>query len=326
MIRGGIFILLFCLTKNPVHAASNTSCHVIKTDVLHFWQAYDSLAKNKDTLSVFNEIVFNQSSGAYTLFCKKWNITALNLKNQLARFPKYYASIRERSIQLVNDENAIQHLVQRFASLYKNFKGADICLAFGNFRTGGNIEITSNCNYVYVGMEFHTGGSNVQYDELPPFLTQYLINGSFYHTLVHELVHIQQFTHGSKIIKTLQRPSLEAHVLMEGVPDYIAELVCNQPLQNERYVYGLKNVNQLLFEFRKQKKSTNHVHWFAKPREKMLPDMGYFIGYYLASNYAKHHVKVQGDLTPLIEIKHIRTFIRKSQALQIFQWPFKQKV
>ena len=312
-------ILIFPITTNRLVAAP--SCRIIKSDLLHFWEAYDSLSKNKDTLAVLNKIVFNQSSEAYRVFCKKWHITAEDLKNQLTRYPNFYASIRARSIELANNDDSIHCLVKRFNQLYKNFKGADICLAFGNFKTGGTIEITPNGNLVYIGMEFHTGGDRADYTEFHPSLYHYLVNGSFYHTLVHELVHVQQYTHGSRIKKCLQHPSLAAHAIKEGVPDFIAAVVCGHPLPNVRYVYGNKNADRLLLEFYKQRHLVSHDKWFGHPESGIPPDMGYFIGYCIALSYSKHHARALNDVTPFIEIKNVKKFIRKSRALQMVQWP-----
>lgn len=312
-----ITVFLFSLfTLNSVRA--NDADHKIVTgDVINFWEAVDSLQNNKDTIGVFQSLVIDRASDEFKIFIKKWNIKAGDYAKQLRRFPLFYKTLRENTFKLISYTDSIQKTINKFKAVYPGFVPATICIGFGNFSTGGNIEVNNNGQYVYIGLEFHGLAETTEVNEFPVSLQDYLSRSNLFRTIIHELVHIQQSTHGKKVENSFYGDKLVYRVLREGIPDFIAKLICPDGNNGNHFNYGIKHEEELKLKFKAAMYSTDEGDWFGRGKfyDTFPRDLGYYVGSAIARNFYSVN-NLAGNLTPIIEIKNAEAFIRQSKFFE----------
>jgi len=313
LLRFGL-LLFFILLINPLFSQQG-DFKVITRDVVNFWEAIDSLKNNKDTTKIFQTLVIDRATKEFKIFIKKWNIKAENYTVQLKRYPEFYRTLRRNTLRLINSEDSIRAIVKRFRGMYPGFVEADICIGIGNFKTGGNIEIANGKNYVYIGLEFHGLDSSTIIEELSPAIKDYVSRSNFYRTVIHELVHIQQYTHGQKVKKALKGNLLMNRILNEGIPDFISQLVVKDSNNGNYFIYGLQHERELKQKLKMELKTNGSGNWFGGPDIlfiQMPRDLGYFMGSRIANAYYNQY----GRLSDLIEIKDAENFIILSKYFQ----------
>ncbi|MBK9734096.1 MAG: hypothetical protein IPO92_03645 [Saprospiraceae bacterium] len=309
------YFILFSLVMYTNFLISQTrSFEIVTQDVFNFWQAVDSLKIGSDTTKLFQTKVLDRASPAFKIFIKKWNIKAKDYTRQLGRYPLFYKTMRASTIRLCQSQDSIKKIVAQFQKLYPAFRNADICIGFGNFSTGGNMAIEGDHNFVYIGLEYHGLDSNTYIKELSISTQDYVSRSNFFRTIIHELVHVQQYSHGKKIKKALNGNLLANRIIKEGIPDYIGQLIVAGGNNGNYYDYGLLNENVLKTKLKNEMWNEGSSDWFGgddklftqKPR-----DLGYFMGSRIGKNY--FHSNQLKDLTQLIEIKNLKKFIDDSK-------------
>jgi len=185
--------------------------------------------------------------------------------------------------------------------------------------TGGNISIIdehilNHNKLVYIGLEYHGLDSSTIISELPASTQDYVSRSNFYRTIIHELVHIQQQTHGHKIAKAYYGDNLSATILREGIPDFIGKLVCPYGNNGNNYYYGIQHEEVLRAKLKREIYGSDFTYWIyntntvsTQPR-----DLGYFMGSRIAESYFKQLSATTINVTELIEIKSAKKFIKKS--------------
>ncbi len=315
------FIFFTFLLLTTILFGQTRKFKIITQDVNNFWEAVDSLKNRKDTTNVFQTLVIDRASNEFKVFIKKWNITANDYTFQIRHFPNFYKTLRTNSIKLINSTDSIYQIVERFEKLYPNFKNADICIAFGNFNTGGNISINGKTNLVYIGLEYHGLDSKTYTTELSTSTKDYVSRSNFFRTIIHELVHIQHKTHGRKIKKTISGNLLVNRIISEGIPDFIAKLIVVDGNDGNYYHYGMRNEKDLKVKLNKELRNFGSGDWFGGESKNFINkprDLGYFMGSRIAGNFYKVKNLQNTNLTELIEIKNLEQFITESKYFEEF--------
>lgn len=311
-----IFNLFICLLLTGIAFGQTNKFKIITQDAKHFWEALDALKPGADTTKVFQTLVIDRASDEFKVFIKKWDIKASHYAYYLRRFPKFYETIRENTMGLINSEDSIRKHVAQLEKLYPNLNHADICIAFGNFRTGGNIAVGNGRNLIYIGLEFHGLGRNTYTKEFSTEIQDYVSRSNLFRTVIHEHVHIQHRTHGGKIARTFTGNTLAHRVLSEGIPDFIAQLVVPHGNNGNYHEYGLKHEAELKEKLKNELYLNSYGDWFGgdgslflnKPR-----DLGYFMGSRIGRNYYLVNHLEGRDLKGLIEITNLEKFILESK-------------
>lgn len=308
-----IWVILILFT--PISKAQNNTYNFITRDVLNFWEAVDSLGPGKDTVAIFQRMVLNRASAAFKVFANKWKFTASQYAYQIRKYPLYYQSLRNRSLFLIQSEDSVRNMVARFKKMYPHLNEADICVGFGNFSTGGNDAIMANQNLIYIGLEYHCPDSSANLSELSISTRDYVSRSNFFRTIIHELVHVQQKTHGTQVAKAFNGDLLAHRIITEGMADFIGKLMVPQGNNGNYADYGRLHETELKMLLKKQLYTSGSGSWFGgkdadfthKPR-----DLGYFMGARIAAHYYDKHKQSQAVLSSLIEIHSIKKFIRSS--------------
>jgi hypothetical protein len=313
------FILFLLLLLTHILFGQTNKFKIITQDVRNFWEAVDSLRTSKDTTKVFQTLVIDRASDEFKVFIRKWNIKASHYTHQIKRYPTFYATLRKHSFDLINSEDSIRKMVRRFENFYPNTNPADICIGLGNFATGGNIAIDKDKSLVYIGLEYHGVDATTDIKELNTATQDYVSRSNFFRTIIHELVHVQQRTHGQKVARTFEGTLLANRILSEGIADLIARLIVPQGNNGNYYSYGIKNETELKAKLKTELFIRANGNWFGgddslfidKPR-----DLGYFMGARIGESYYTGHKLAGRDLTSLIEIKNLKSFIKKSKYFE----------
>src|SRR5687767_3813682 len=111
-----LLILVCCTSATTVKA--QVPYQVVTQDGLNFWRAYDALVPGVDTVTVFETKVIEPATPQFTAFIRKNKITAKQYAAQVKAFPKFYRTIRESSIRLLQSESTIRSLVQKLKDMY----------------------------------------------------------------------------------------------------------------------------------------------------------------------------------------------------------------
>ncbi len=308
-----IIFTLIIQTNNLV--AQDTKFKIITQDVFNFWEAVDSLKNGGDTVNIFQTLVIDRATEEFKVFIRQRKIKAYDYANQIRKIPKFYETLRKNSFKLINSQDSIRQVVHRFESLYPNFKQAHICIAFGNFNTGGTISTDKKKYLVYIGLEYHGLDTTTYIKELSSSTQDYVSRSNFFRTIIHELVHIQQSTHGRKVEKALNGNLLAKRIIKEGIPDFIAKLIVDYGSNGNNYYYGLQNEKQLIEKLKMELWLSGDKDWFGGDNKLFIDkprDLGYFMGSKVGENYYKIN-NLRNNLTALIEIKNIEKFITKSK-------------
>lgn len=315
--RHGFYFALFlalsgCGLSKSVNGQTDNSIYT--QDVLHFWEAYDSLQTGVDTINVFQKIVLDRATESFKEFIKRNNITAKNYAAQIRRYPKFYRSIRANSLKLIQSETEIKSLVQKLRDIYPNLVYADFCIAFGNFYTGGTVSVNSKTRIVYIGLEYHGLDSSTVVSEFNETMKDYLSRSNFFRTVIHELVHVQQTTHGRKVSKAYYGGDLVNSILREGVPDFIAKLIV--PNGNDgRYIgYGVLHERKLKNELKSELWQSDRSKWIynSKKEDGRPSDLGYFMGSKIANAFYEKYKSSPDVIKLIIEIEDAKEFVSKS--------------
>jgi len=300
--------------------SQNGTFDIITKDVLNFWEAVDSLKENSDTTDIFQRLVIDRATKEFKLFIKQRKITAKNYSYQYSHYPNFYRTLRTNTMKLIHDENRIRETINNFRKIYPNYVDASICISFGNFNTGGTIsiiheDILKHNKFVYIGLEFHGLDSLTIISELPSSMQDYVSRSNFYRTIIHELVHIQQQTHGHKIAKTYYGNKLYSSILREGIPDFISKLVYPFGNNGNNHTYGMQHEEILKAKLKKEIYGSDFSYWIYNSNTvtNQPRDLGYYMGSRIAESYFKNSPASPVDVTELIEIKSANKFIKKSK-------------
>ena len=313
--KKSVFRFYFLLILGAVSKTSSgqEDFKIITEDVFNFWQAYDSLHQGADTTATFQKLVIDRASEPFKKFIRKGNISAGNYTLQIRKYPRFYKSIRANSLRLAGSEKEIRLLVKKFRDIYPDMVSAGICIAFGNFHTGGTIYADNKTKLVYVGLEFHGLDSSAVVSEFNPLMKDYLSRSNFYRTIIHELVHVQQQTHGRSVTKAYYGDKLIHAVLREGIADFVAKHIYPGGNDGKYVEYGLQYEVLLKKKLEGEMWKPDKSYWIynSNPTEGQPSDLGYFMGARIARAFYEKN-KNKNVIKQIIEIKNIKEFIEQS--------------
>lgn len=253
---------------------------VFTSDIDHFWEAYDSVRTTSDSLRQLNfiqKLYIDRGTPGLAAFMKERNYTAGGWVNAIRSYPRFWATVRPRTMTVMAKVPQMEASISHFKELYPELKPAAMYFTIGCLHSGG----TTQGAMVLVGAEVATGDSTVDCSELPDrWLEPYFRHADDVARInVHEYVHTQQW--GDDHVA-----DLFGFAIMEGGADFVAELVSGIPLKSIYLVYGRAHEVRLRERFARWMFQTYYDDWFYNARTtKETPDLGYFMGYAICSAY-----------------------------------------
>jgi hypothetical protein len=292
---------------------------VLTTDIDHFWQAVDALSNCKthtDSVSAIQRLYFDRATDGLIDFIAARDLTAEAQLQLVARYPKFYASVRKNTLEVKKSEKVIQELFVKFQSLYANFKPFKVCFAIGILNTGGTV----SDKFVLIGTEIMASSKNVDVSE---FIARKennragMLSGDgdlvqkIRNIVAHECVHTQQ----KNISDTATKCPLLWQVLKEGICDFIGEMVAGKQINGAAHEYGDKHEKELWDELKVNLCSSDMSKWLYNGQSaKDRPgDLGYYMGYRIAKAYYEQATDKRQAIIDMIELTLPMQFLQKSK-------------
>jgi hypothetical protein len=292
---------------------------VLTADLDHFWQAVDALALCKtpaDSVATFQRIYIDRATDGLIDFIAVRDITAEKLVQLVGRYPKFYASIRENTLAIKNTALVIEELFTRFQSVYANFKPFKVCFAIGILNTGGTV----SDKFVLIGTEITASSEKNDVSEFIHYKETNRANmlsesgdliQKIRNIVAHECVHTQQ----KRMSDTTAKCVLLWQVLMEGICDFVGEMVAGRQINKIAHEYGNKHEKELWDELKANLCSSDISKWlYNGQRSKDRPgDLGYYMGYRIAKSYYEQATDKRQAIIDMIEMTLPMQFLQQSK-------------
>ncbi|WP_322965801.1 hypothetical protein [Sphingomonas fuzhouensis] len=286
---------------------------VIDSDIARFWIAFDAINATDDPaerLRLIRTLYIEPGTpGLHALMAAR-RYTDQQYVDAIARWPKFWASVRPLTARSQAAVATLNADVARFRRLYPGLRPASITYAIGVLRTGG----TTMADKVLIGAELGLGDETVDVSELPEPMRSRL--ATFFRSRpfannaqnnIHEYVHTQQ----QETDGTLLQQSLR-----EGVAELVAELITGRKPALPVYNYGPTHEAAIKARFVTEMGGDAYGHWLwngtANPFG--VSDLGYFVGYRIARRYYDAAGDKRAAIRTLIELPYndpiaIRDFV-----------------
>ena len=245
---------------------------VVTSDITNFWTTFDSVQTTPDTAkqaAFIQKYYLDKASFGlkYTIeFTEKkasdWVGFIDDSREKLQR-------IRPYTLFILAQKPLLDKKIAYFKELYPDFKKGNIYFVIGTGIFGGRVSE----GQLIIGAE-------VEANENPDWPIGIVL---------HEFVHTQQFPP--------KRLALLGNTIMEGMADFIAEVVNQQDLAltypNRHTAFGNKNEKAVWAEFKKYVGSSEDFKFFdwlygstgRTINEVNMRDLGYFLGYKICKSY-----------------------------------------
>lgn len=316
-------VALACASTSvtPAFAQSTASAQasrieIVDDDIARFWTAYDAVRAETDPVrqaALFQQLYIEPGALGLRAFMTAKGYTVETYLDVIRRYPRYWDSIRPRTARASRGLAGLEGHLDRFRQIYPELRPATVYFEIGALRSSG----TTLDDKVLIGAEMASGDSDVDISDMPPrlqaFMTGYLASRpleSLDLLIVHEVVHTQQKG---------ERRTLLAQAVYEGVADFVAEQVTGR-LPNLPYVaYGPANDAAIRAAFQRDMAGDDFSGWLYNSTDNPFGtrDLGYYVGYAIASRYHARAADKQAAVRAMIELDYsdqaaVDRFVRDS--------------
>lgn len=303
--------------KNKKELAVENSKTVQTLDLDHFWEAFDNLKKcatHADSVASFDNLYLDRATDGLKDFIGARGFTSEKFVTTVAKFPKFYASVRSNTYECKKAAPLIDEIFEKFKGIYTNFKPFKVCFAIGIVNTGGTV----SSNFVLIGSEVSTSTVNTDLSEFNNSAFSKVLAGDkdivqkIKNIVAHECVHTQQKSRQDSL--SVKCPLLYA-VMKEGFCDFIGELVAGDQINKVAQAYGDKHEKQLWTELKNELCNTSINNWlynYNTVKDKPA-DLGYYMGYKIAQEYYKNAADKKQAVTDIIEMTDPIKFLQLSK-------------
>ena len=286
-------------------------------DIDHFWEAFDNLKKSKsrkDSIASFQKIYLNRATDGLKDFIVARDFTAEKFVDAVSMMPKFYNSIRKNTLEVKNIVDNLNGLIVNFKNIYPQFETKKICFAIGIVNTGGTV----SDNYLLIGTEISTSNKDVDLSEFTNEAYRKIlergddVTQKIKNMVAHEYVHTQQNRNMNNNIVGCDL--LEA-VIIEGMCDFIGELISGDQINKVAQEYGDAHEKELWIEFKNElcnKSSKNWLYNYDSSKDRPA-DLGYYIGYQISKEYYKNMTDKKQAIYDILNMNDPITFLQKSK-------------
>lgn len=292
---------------------------VVQTlDIDHFWKAFDALENSKtrfDSIKIIQEQYLDRATSGLKDFMVERDFTSQGFIEVIAAYPKFYNSIREATFESKKTAPIVEEIVNKFKSIYPNFKDKKVNFSIGMFNTGGTI----SDDFLLIGTEISASTETTDLSELGGgAFADVLSNGKDIKTKIknivaHEYVHTQQKW---EFANDAVQCNLLYYTIMEGSCDFIGELLSDGQINVVAQTYGDAQEAELWKSFKNElcnESSDNWLYNFQTVEEGVPADLGYYIGYKIAKAYYDNAEDKTQAIVDIIEMDRPLDFLRKSK-------------
>lgn len=284
---------------------------VLTQDILHFWEAYDSLATTTDSIGTMQRLYIDRQTEGLKAFIKARDFDAPEYVRLIREKPAFWQSIRARTLDINRLEAAVNKVYSVYDSLYADFKPPRVCFAIGCLRTGGTV----HKDFLLIGTEMVTADSTTDTHELSRWLQHVMAAGEEHvETMVaHETVHYLQTVNLPAAFGYLGHRLLMMS-LREGAADFVARLAIGRSTTPYLYAWGDQHEAEVWQDFQEDMYQNNISNWlYNGTQSKDRPgDLGYYIGYQIVEAYYEKNGRSAQALKEIIRMGGSKKFLRRS--------------
>ncbi|MFK7953695.1 MAG: hypothetical protein AB8B73_12685 [Ekhidna sp.] len=288
---------------------SSSEIEVIYSDIPLFWNTYDQLLKetNPDIRAkIVKKQFFTKGSKGLRALIKQDKIKPDAMANLMLK-TKFFNSIRQATLDVMNDKEKIVEGLKSYQRLYPEAKFKPIYFTFGLGYHGGTV----NKAGLILEIEKNVGSHNVDYSEMEDWFVKSMIGYEGIASMtIHEQVHYSQ--------EYRAKNSLLGHALKEGSCDFIMYHITKKLPTQTTITHNYANENEELVWKEFQEDSTKpydeaRKRWFYNYRSKdRVPDLGYYIGFKISEAYYNQANDKSLAIKEIININDFDEFLLKS--------------
>jgi hypothetical protein len=304
--------LLKSIVHKPASTKNPTSAKLITSDVKNFWKAYDMAQKDTaNRLKIYRKYYVDAGSeGLQDYFAYK----VRSMKNFVAghdRKQKFYAAIRKNTYTVDNQKPQMIASFVKFKNIYSEASFPNIYFIIGSFSSGG----TSTDKGLLIGLDQTVRTPDIPTGELTLWQRNNFNDLKTLPNLVaHELIHFNQ--DGLANDTTLLRS-----VLIEGMADFIAELISGKTPNDRLHLWAKGKEKQIWADFRKEMYLNRYSNWIANSEqetESKPADLGYWVGFQICKAYYDQMEDKNQAVHDILNIKDYKAFYEKSKVDSLY--------
>ena len=289
-----------------------SSAQVYTADIPRFYEALDALAEvntHADSVATVQRLYLDRGSEGLRLFDKARDLNPERIVDLMARYPAFYASIREDALAIDRNADSITAVLEEVRTVLPDFEIPPVTIAFGVLNTGG----TAVGGHILLGAGIIAGDTTAVVHELPDYLRPLVTGGGGLGDIAtlaaHEAVHSWQ--RGWPLM------GLEASVMNEGIPDFIVYDLMGRAANDAYHLYGAANECAVWQSFqtdraRGRKAINNWLYNGAQATGERPADLGYFVGRRIAAVYYAQATDKAAALERLRVTRRYKSLVRQS--------------
>jgi hypothetical protein len=293
-------------TNDPLKAK------LVTTDIGNFWKAYDLAQQDTaNRLAIYKKYYIDPgTAGLQDYFAIKVGSVKNFVRTHDAK-PKFYAAIRKNTFMVDAQKPQMIASFVKFKQLYPAANFPDVYFVMGAFTSGG----TSTDNGLLIGLDQIVRTPDIPVTELTLWQNNNFNNlSSLPNLIAHELIHFNQ--NGMK-----QDTTLLQGVLVEGMADFIGELISGHNANERLHVWAKGREKQVWADFEKEMYLKRSYNWIANSNQETADkpaDLGYWVGYYICKAYYDKSTDKVKAINDMLNIKDYKAFYEQSGAHSIF--------
>lgn len=255
----------------------------VTTDIQNFWKAFDSIGSSDQ--NPFDAYIENGTIGLQG-FIPHRIISADSLLNMVNKRRNDYEKIRGIEVKIKEQEKRIKPYFYALEYWYPYAVYPPVYFVVGRFNSGG----TSSEDGLLIGAEKLT-----DLDHLPELV-------------IHESIHFQQKWPDGGETNLLQQS------ILEGMADFIAELVTGIKGNIEANKYGNEHKEELCKEFVERMHGDDTQDWLYETsgKDSRPNDLGYWIGYEIVKAYFDKADDKKLAVNHILNIEDYDRFLKES--------------
>lgn len=294
-------------TNDPLKAK------LISTDIKNFWKAYDLAQKDTiNRLAIYKKYYVDPgTAGLQDYFALKVGSMKYFVRTHDNK-PKFYAAIRKNTSMIDMQKPQMMASFVKFKRLYQEANFPDVYFVIGAFTSGG----TSSDNGLLIGLDQIVRTPDIPVTELSLWQNNNFNDlSSLPNLIAHELIHFNQ--NGMK-----QDTSLLHGVMVEGMADFIGELISGNNANQRLHVWAKGKEKQIWGDFEKEMYLKRSYNWIANSDQETADkpaDLGYWVGYQICKAYYDKSTDKARAINDMLNIKDYKAFYEKSGANTLFK-------
>ena len=267
----------------------------------------------KTAFTVSHSMYFEKGTAGFNEFISKYNYTPQDFVNSISKYPKFFKSVRNNTLEVKNIKNRIDLFYTKLKKYFPEYKPLTICLLVSPLQCGG----TALKNYLIIGTEIIASTKEVDLSEFGTGIWSKVLafNTNVQENIVFVVAH--ETIHDLQVNADFNNSELLNKSLIEGSADFLAEFFTGAKANHYLYDYGDKHEHDLWNKFKKalenNENTDNWMYNIDRVEDGVPADMGYYIGYRIVESYYKNSVDKNKAIHEIIQMKSPKEVLGESR-------------